>query len=628
MSSFGFSAGDFVAAIHLIHKIALALDDSKGASSEFQELKEQLTTADNILRQVQALELENEQNSEAAGLRQATAKLHETIERFHENHIKRYDPILPSNGAGSSSLARVKGSYTKVKWAVLKKEELQKFKDNVKTEIDLITLQMVVVHANAMSIRGRKREEQRDNLASQVQGVSKILMKAIVYLSKTLDRGFRDVVQAITSTSSANKQLQMQILAHTQKLVTMIPAQMSFPEPVYFTDAFGRCTPFHLNFVQGTEILISFLRHNCEQAGADVRKIDRGQFVLEDAVTKRVIDLRRGWESCFRPGQRVEMSIVYETVKLSASAGAANITEGNSDNCGLQFQRFEDVTDSNYLLSPDSLTPEGRMDGFPLRRVEVFPPQLFLRLPCPTNDLPVDYIDRKSMRIVGLGNKNEGSREHRRSAMFKRVRVIPALAESERCRLYQYAELSWNDIGLGYAHVDRSGVSWDPELALSNTALPPLAAWSASNLGNIFVSPSRFNSSDIACHYNAAPGALHIDTTTGAELKMQWNDCADAHKDALEWVKIEQLGWLNGTGFVGLGGTWASDVLIANHASWIVKIPEALAGGNYVLRHEIIALHVAEEADGAQAYPQCVNLRVAGGRDGKRLKGGVVAEKE
>ncbi|KAF2680417.1 lytic polysaccharide monooxygenase [Lentithecium fluviatile CBS 122367] len=187
---------------------------------------------------------------------------------------------------------------------------------------------------------------------------------------------------------------------------------------------------------------------------------------------------------------------------------------------------------------------------------------------------------------------------------------------------------------------------WDPELALSNAALPPLAAWSASNLGNIFVTPSRFNTSDIACHYNSTPGALHINTTAGDELKMQWNEwpvshkgpvisylaacngsCANADKDTLEWVKIDELGWLNGTGFVGLGGTWASDVLIANHASWTVKIPELMAEGNYVLRHEIVALHVAEEANGAQAYPQCVNLRVAGSREGKKPEGGVVASR-
>ncbi|KAL1600480.1 hypothetical protein SLS60_006866 [Paraconiothyrium brasiliense] len=178
----------------------------------------------------------------------------------------------------------------------------------------------------------------------------------------------------------------------------------------------------------------------------------------------------------------------------------------------------------------------------------------------------------------------------------------------------------------------------------------PLAAWRASNLGNIFVKPSQFNTSDIICHYNATPGALHIPTTAGSTLKLQWNEwpvshkgpvltyladcagsCADVDKEKLEWVKIDEVGWLNSSRMdvVPLGGTWASDVLIANKASWLVKIPEKLKEGNFVLRHEIIALHVAEQVDGAQAYPQCVNLKVtsSGSGDVKKLEGGVVGEK-
>jgi cellulase len=43
-----------------------------------------------------------------------------------------------------------------------------------------------------------------------------------------------------------------------------------------------------------------------------------------------------------------------------------------------------------------------------------------------------------------------------------------------------------------------------------------------------------------------------------------------------------------------------------------VKIPADIAPGEYVLRHEIIALHAAGQADGAQDYPQCVNLDIKG----------------
>lgn len=43
-----------------------------------------------------------------------------------------------------------------------------------------------------------------------------------------------------------------------------------------------------------------------------------------------------------------------------------------------------------------------------------------------------------------------------------------------------------------------------------------------------------------------------------------------------------------------LGSTFESDF----------TVPQHLAPGNYVLRHEIIALHAAGQANGAQNYPQ------------------------
>ena len=186
---------------------------------------------------------------------------------------------------------------------------------------------------------------------------------------------------------------------------------------------------------------------------------------------------------------------------------------------------------------------------------------------------------------------------------------------------------------------------WNPEYAHALDPPPPLAAWSASNLGNVFVPPPRFSTPDIICHRDATPGALHINTTAGDTLTLQWNEwpvshvgpvmsylaacngsCTEIDKTKLEWVKIDELGWLNSSGWdeLMLGGTWATNVLIANDFRWRVQVPEGLAEGEYVLRHEIIALHVAEGLGGAQAYPQCVNLKVTGGGE-KKIEGGVLA---
>ena len=48
-----------------------------------------------------------------------------------------------------------------------------------------------------------------------------------------------------------------------------------------------------------------------------------------------------------------------------------------------------------------------------------------------------------------------------------------------------------------------------------------------------------------------------------------------------------------------------------------VKIPATLAPGNYLIRHEIIALHLAQEQGGAEFYPGCAQLKIGGNQNGR-----------
>lgn len=82
-------------------------------------------------------------------------------------------------------------------------------------------------------------------------------------------------------------------------------------------------------------------------------------------------------------------------------------------------------------------------------------------------------------------------------------------------------------------------------------------------------------------------------------------DCTTADPTALDWFKINDAG-------LNSDGTWASDTLIANNNTWTVTIPSDIASGPYLLRHELLALHAAGDANGAQFYPMCANLQVTG----------------
>ncbi|KAJ5091694.1 hypothetical protein NUU61_006564 [Penicillium alfredii] len=158
---------------------------------------------------------------------------------------------------------------------------------------------------------------------------------------------------------------------------------------------------------------------------------------------------------------------------------------------------------------------------------------------------------------------------------------------------------------------------------------PKVIGWSedATDLG--FVDGSGYSDADIICHKNAEPGALSASVKAGGKVELQWTewpeshhgpvityladcngDCSSVDKTALKFFKIDQAGLIDDS---NVPGTWATDKLISNNNSYTVTIPSSIAAGNYVLRHEIIALHSAGDQNGAQNYPQCLNLKVTGG---------------
>ncbi|KAF3394432.1 Endoglucanase-4 [Penicillium rolfsii] len=157
---------------------------------------------------------------------------------------------------------------------------------------------------------------------------------------------------------------------------------------------------------------------------------------------------------------------------------------------------------------------------------------------------------------------------------------------------------------------------------------PELIAWSTSATDDGYVAPTAYDDSSIICHRGSAPAALSAPIAPGGTVKLTWNtwpddhhgpvitymancngNCSDVDKTALEFFKIDAGGLIDDS---TIPGTWASDELIAASYSRTLTIPTDIEAGDYVLRHEIIALHGAEALDGAQNYPQCINLKVTG----------------
>jgi cellulase len=83
------------------------------------------------------------------------------------------------------------------------------------------------------------------------------------------------------------------------------------------------------------------------------------------------------------------------------------------------------------------------------------------------------------------------------------------------------------------------------------------------------------------------------------------NDPLSLNVSGLKWFKIYQDGLS--------GGSWGVDRMVQNKGKVTFKIPSCIPAGNYLMRHEIIALHSAYNYPGAQFYVGCAQLQVTGG---------------
>jgi len=78
------------------------------------------------------------------------------------------------------------------------------------------------------------------------------------------------------------------------------------------------------------------------------------------------------------------------------------------------------------------------------------------------------------------------------------------------------------------------------------------------------------------------------------------------------WFKFDEAGFNGGSGVfldTEKPSGWEIAKLVGGGKGWTSTLPAGLAAGNYLLRHELLALH---QANAPQFYPQCAQLIITG----------------
>ena len=88
-------------------------------------------------------------------------------------------------------------------------------------------------------------------------------------------------------------------------------------EPFILEDAIGRISPVHLQFINSWDAFDAVLELRFRKIQGH-SKVKRRAYILQEHSTKREISRTRRWEGAFLPGQRIDMSLIFDSEEQSA----------------------------------------------------------------------------------------------------------------------------------------------------------------------------------------------------------------------------------------------------------------------------------------------------------------------
>ena len=352
-TGFGFSVGDLFLGLKFLKESIDAVNDSKGAAADFIALATEITSLQDGLEAIEELQSNLPFSiKQTSALDRAISSCHESIEEFLTS-ISKYQPHLEAKTSG------LRSNYRKIKWAVCKKDDITKFKAQLGRHASAITMLLVTFQA----------KQTLDSKASGIGLVVKTQCLNESYIAGMLKDMTVEQQQLFVIVIQQNKQLLHSIEDLRSMLQTQsaVPPQVLLQQPVILLDPFGKLAPFHMDFIDSSECFMAVLKARFRRNGvtpAGLSKLENGDFLIQDTQRRRAIDLDKNWTAVFRPGQNVDMSMVFHRFACPPSTCPICL-ETNSDEdedeqihcggCGLCYQNVQAISkrSSDWLLPSD-----------------------------------------------------------------------------------------------------------------------------------------------------------------------------------------------------------------------------------------------------------------------------------
>ena len=148
MAAFGFSVGDFLAAIDLVKDLAQALSETNGAKTQYQRLISQLYTLERALIDVKSLD---PSQAEYDAVLNSVGACQLCIAKFLKK-VEKYQSLT----AGTTSL---KDQIRKIKWGLCHEKDIKDFRESLDMEIESLMLLIQRSHyAHSVASSGRTEQ--------------------------------------------------------------------------------------------------------------------------------------------------------------------------------------------------------------------------------------------------------------------------------------------------------------------------------------------------------------------------------------------------------------------------------------------------------------------------------------
>ena len=346
---FGFSMGDLFAALKIIKDSFEAVNDKKGAAADYANLTSEIGSLWDGLEAVEEIQSDPDlSEKQIAAIKRAVSACYESLESFLVS-ISDYQPHLATSSSGFAS------NYRKIRWALCKKDDVAKFRAQLGRHISSINMLLITFQAK-QSLDAKKSSN--DTMVKALQSEESSITGMMKGLSVEQRQFLMTVVQQNKQLIQSAEDMRMML-----RLQAEVPPQVMLQQPVIFLDPFGKTVPFHLDFIDSSECFMAVLKVRFSNAGvtpAGLSKLDNHDFLIQDSRRRRAIDLKKNWASVFRPGQNVDMSMIFHRFACPPSTCPVCLATNEDDHeqvhchaCGLCYQNVQAISRRSREWDPN-----------------------------------------------------------------------------------------------------------------------------------------------------------------------------------------------------------------------------------------------------------------------------------